>query len=256
VALGCASASRESGTSAIAQISFTVIGSGTASISLTSGSHIVAQNGSFVDNGLLPSVSLQTTEPQVSPYSWDPGLFATYTTPDFNQVHAWGQRKTGGAWGTGPVNYQSGATESQRSSAPGSLSVELDGTYCPNGVCSYGSGTGYKGLVQFWNDPADFIAFGLIHDPGVSPTGTTLMIEGAAYGKPIGGYWASNAITGTTHTFSFTWTSSTISVTLDNHVNLGTYNIAASDPSISFLAAARQTGDICDTTFNNISLRP
>lgn len=189
---------------------------------------------------------------QLSPYSWDPGLYAT-TSPYNDSVHAWGQRKTSGAWGTGPVNYQSGATTVNRGSSSGTLSVVLNGTYCPNGVCSYGTGSGYKGLVQFWNDPNNYIAFGLIHDPGVSPTGTTLMIEGAANGKPVGGYWPSDAITGTSHLFTFSWTANGISVTIDNQVTLGPYPVTETNPSISFLAAARYTGDISDTTFTNIS---
>ena len=123
----------------------------------------------------------------ISPYSWDPGLYAT-TARYNNSVHAWGMRQTAGAWGTGPVNYQSGGTITNRASS-GTLRTTLSGSYCPNGVCSYGSGSGYKGLVQFWNDPQNYIAFGLIHDPGVSPSGTTLMVEGAANGHPVGGWW-------------------------------------------------------------------
>ena len=48
----------------------------------------------------------------------------------------------------------------------------------------------------------NFIAFGLIHDPGVSPAGTTLMIEGAGGGRPVGGYWGNNGITGASHLFT------------------------------------------------------
>jgi hypothetical protein len=189
---------------------------------------------------------------QLSPYSWDPGLYATNTTYN-DSVHAWGQRDTSGAWGTGPVNYQSGATTQVRGSSSGTLSVVLNGTYCPNNSCTYGTGSGYKGLVQFWNDPNNYIAFGLIKDPGVSPSGTTLMIEGSANGKPVGGYWPANAITGTSHLFTFKWTASGISVDIDNQVSLGPYPVAESNPSISFLAAARETGDISDTTFTDIS---
>jgi len=188
----------------------------------------------------------------LSPYSWDPGLFATNTRYN-DQVHAWGQRKTGGAWGTGPVNYQSGATTSVNANASGTVRATLNGTYCPSGKCSYGGGTGYKGLVQFWNDPNNYVAFGLIHDPGVSPTGTTLMIEGAANGRPVGGYWPNNAITGTSHVFSVTWSSAGVILVIDSQVQLGSYPVAADHPSISFLAAGRNTGDIADTTFTGIS---
>lgn len=187
-----------------------------------------------------------------TPISLDPGLYSTVST-SLETVHAWGQRQTQGAWGTGPVNYESGATLSYRANSSGTLNVDLIGTYCPGGVCSYGSGTGYKGFVQFWNDPKNYIAFGLIHDPGVSPTGTTLMIEGAANGVPVGGYWPDNAITGYAHHFEFTWTATGISVTIDNIKTLGVYPVAENNPSISFLAAGRETGDICDTTFENIN---
>jgi hypothetical protein len=198
----------------------------------------------------VPSVLADETA--MSTHSWDPGLYATASTY-YDEAHAWGQRKTAGAWGTGPVNYQAGDTIINTASSSGTLSVVLNGTYCPGGSCSYGGGTGYKGLVQFWNDPENYIAFGLIHDPGVSPTGTTLMIEGAANGKPVGGYWANNAVTGISHLFTFSWGTSGISITIDGQVSLGPYPVTETHPSISFLAAGRDTGDICDTTFTDIS---
>lgn len=185
-----------------------------------------------------------------SPYSWDQGLYATRTTYN-DSVHAWGQRKTTGAWGTGPVNYQSGATTNYRGYSSGSVEFTMKGTYCPSS-CSYGSGSGYKGLVQFWNDTNNYIAFGLIHDPGVSPTGTTLMVEGAANGKPVGGYWGANGISGAAHYIKATWTGSVITFNMDNNVSLS-YPVKSNQPSISFLAAARNTGDIADTTFNGIN---
>lgn len=191
---------------------------------------------------------------QLSTYSWDPGLYAT--AGRFNDTaHAWGGRTTSGAWGTGGVNYQSGSTTSYRGASSGSVTARLKGTYCPNS-CSYGSGTGYKSLIQFWNDPSNYIAFGLIKDPGVSPNGTTIMIEGAANGKPVGGYWPAGAVSGVSHLFTVSWTSGGITVTIDNQVNLGPYPVAATNPSISFLAAARNTGDISDTTFSGISFAP
>lgn len=199
---------------------------------------------------IVPVVSADQTT--MSPYSWDSGLYAT-TSRYNNENHAWGQRQAPGAWGTGAVNYQSGSTTTYRASSSGTLNVRLNGTYCPGGVCSYGGGTGYKGLVQFWNDPGNYIAFGLIHDPGVSPNGMTLMIEGAAGGKPVGGYWPGGAISGTSHLFTFQWGAGGISVTIDNQVNLGPYPVSATNPSISFLGAARDTGDIADTTFTGIS---
>ena len=211
--------------------------------------------GSFTVGCLLLlgfSSKVFADETSLSPYSWDPGLYATNSTYN-NTVHAWGIRNTNGAWGTGSVNYQSGATTAYRGNSSGVLNVVLNGTYCPNGVCNYGSGSGYKGLVQFWNDPNNYIAIGLIHDPGVSPSGNTLMIEGSANGQPIGGYWPAGAITGTSHLFTFSWSSAGISVVIDNTVTLGPYPVTETNPSISFLAAGRNTGDIADTTFTDIS---
>lgn len=202
---------------------------------------------------MLISPSLASAETTLLvPHSWDPGLYAT--AGNYNDTaHSWGRRTTSGAWGTGSVNYQSGSTTNWRVGSSGSLNVTLTGTYCPGGSCSYGSGSGYKGLVQFWNDPGNFIAFGLIHDPGVSPTGTTLMIEGAGQGRPVGGYWGNNGITGTSHAFTINWGPAGISVTIDNQVTLGPYSVSATNPSVSFLSAARNTGDICDTTFSGIN---
>lgn len=184
----------------------------------------------------------------VTPYSWDPGLYAVVGNIG-SDTHAWGMRKTAGAWGTGPVNYQTGSTSTNRLSAEGILSIDLDATYCPGGKCSYGAGSGYKAFVQLWNDPQNYIAIGLIHDPGVSPSGTTLMVEGAAYGKPIGGYWAKGSVTGTHHNLYIVWSADTLNVSLDNQSNTLVYHIATSNPSVSFLGAARNTGDIVDVTF-------
>lgn len=199
---------------------------------------------------LRPIVLAATTA--LSPYSWDPGLFATKGTYN-DTAHSWGRRQTEGAWGTRGVNYQSGSTTTYRGGSSGTLNVVLNGTYCPNNQCAYGSGTGYKGLVQFWNDPSNFVAIGLIHDPGVSPQGMTIMIEGAGAGKPIGGYWPGGAVTGTSHLFTFNWNASGIKVSIDNNVTLGPYPVAATNPSISFLSAGRNTGDIADTTFSGIN---
>lgn len=205
--------------------------------------------GGLVMLALPAGVSAATTA--LSTNSWDQGLFATKNIYNYT-VHAWGSRATTGAWGTGPVNYQSGATSVNRASSAGSLTVTLNGTYCP-GECTYGGGSGYKGLVQFWNDPSNYVAFGLIHDPGVSPNGMTIMIEGAGGGKPVGGYWPGGSVTGSSHLFRFQWTASGISVTIDNNVTLGPYPVTATNPSISFLAAARNTGNISDTTFTGIN---
>lgn len=197
----------------------------------------------------LPAHADQAT---LTPYSWDSGLYATNSTYN-DQVHAWGKRLSAGAWGTGAVNYQSGATTHYDGASSGIMHVRLNGTYCPSNNCSYGTGTGYKGLVQFWNDPNNFIAFGLIHDPGVSPNGMTIMVEGSANGRPVGGYWPAGAISGASHLFTVTWNGSGITLNVDNQVTLGSYPVTETKPSISFLAAGRQTGDIVDTTFTNVS---
>lgn len=200
-------------------------------------------------------ITASADQTPLSPHSWDAGLYATNSRYN-DAVHAWGRRTTAGAWGTSSVNYQSGATIQNVGGSSGSLDVVLNATYCPGNVCSYGNGSGYKGLVQFWNDPSNYIAFGLIKDPGVSPRGTTLMIEGASGGRPIGGYWPANAISGSSHLFSFNWTANGISLNIDHQVALGPYGVAANHPSISFLAAGRDNGDIADTTFSGISFSP
>lgn len=204
---------------------------------------------------LLGSSSTHATTTLLAPYSWDAGLYAT--AGKFNDTtHAWGQRTTAGAWGTQGVNYQSGSTINYRAGSSGSVTARLNGTYCPSSGCTYGSGSGYKGLIQLWNDPSNFIAFGLIKDPGVSPNGPTLMIEGSANGKPVGGYWPAGAISGSSHLFTVSWDASGVSVNIDNQVQLGPYSLQATNPSISFLAAARNTKDISDTTFSGISFTP
>ena len=159
--------------------------------------------GLLVVPAIMSVIGFNTTHAlasEISPYSWDAGLYAT--TGSFSDtVHAWGRRSTQGAWGTGGVNYQSGATTNYRGNSSGSVAVRMNATYCP-GACTYGSGSGYKSIVQLWNDPNNYIAFGLIKDPGVSPNGTTIMIEGAANGQPIGGYWPPNAVSGSSHLFN------------------------------------------------------
>jgi hypothetical protein len=79
------------------------------------------------------------------------------------------------------------------------------------------------------------------------------MIEGAANGKPIGGYWPAGAVSGTSHMFKVSWGPGGISLNVDNNVNLGPYPVSATNPSVAFLAAGRNTGDIADTTFSGIN---
>jgi hypothetical protein len=194
----------------------------------------------------------QAATSKISPHSWDAGLFAVASNSG-DAVHAWGKRSTSGAWGTGSVNYQSGGTTNNRGNSSGKLDVDVKGTYCPGGKCSYGTGSGYKGLVQFWNDASNFLAVGVIHDPGVSPSGTTLMIEGSANGRPVGGYFPAGGLPGSAHHFAFSWTASGIKFTIDGTRTLGPYPVTANHPSISFLAAGRDTGDVPDVTFSNIN---
>ncbi|WP_296180354.1 hypothetical protein [uncultured Mobiluncus sp.] len=189
----------------------------------------------------------------LSPHSWDPGLIATVSS-HFDTVTVTGARQTTGAWGTGPVNYQAGATINTPAASKGDLSVRMEAKDCAARFqCEYGSGTGYKGLVQFWNDPENYIAFGLIHDPGVSPTGFTVMVEGAAHGKPVGGYWPGNAVGGPSHAFEFSWDGSSITWDIDHKQKLGPYWLNMSHPSISFLGAARENGDKVNVAFENIN---
>lgn len=187
--------------------------------------------------------------------SWDSagGLSATVGF-GFDDVTVSGVRASSGAWGLGPVNYQTGATTDRLMPGSGSLSFDLLATGSGG---SYGSGTGYKAYVQLWNDLDDVVAIGLIHDPGASPTGYTVMVEGAAGGTPIGGYWGSNMprIDGSAHHFTIQWTPNSISILVDSlqqyQMTFGN-GIDLSHPSISFLGAAREQGDSITARFDNI----
>jgi hypothetical protein len=199
------------------------------------------------------------TTSEMSTYSWDPGLYASADAFG-NQVSVWGTRQNEGAWGQRPtVNYQAGATLRNRASSSGQLSVKLDGNTGSNcnlalNNCTFGSGTGFKQLVQLWNDPGNYIAFGIIHDPGVSPNGTTLMIEGAGHGRPVGGYWGNGGLPGQQHIFTITWNSAGVSLRIDKDVNLGPYPVEVNaGPSISFLGAAREWHDSANSNFHDIN---
>ena len=197
------------------------------------------------------SAATSTTPVALTPWSQDPNMYAMVGANN-TSVHAWGMRTTPDAWGTGPMDYESGATTTYRGSPTGSVSFNLMGTYCPGGVCSFGTGTGYKAFVQIWNNPTNYIAFGLIHDPGVSPNGTTIMVEGAANGNPVGGYWAPGGVPGTFHSVTATWGSQGVLFTMDG-TTLGWYPLTITYPSISFVGAGRADGDIVDATFTNIT---
>jgi len=188
-------------------------------------------------------------------HSWDnAGGLSTKVGFGFDDVSVSGTRASSGAWGTGSVNYQAGATTDRLMPGSGTLDFDLIATGAGG---TFGSGTGYKAYVQFWNAPNDVIAIGLIHDPGASPNGYTVMVEGSAGGTPIGGYWGSNMpkIDGAAHHFTVHWTSSAINIVIDNLSQYQmTYGngIDLSHPSVSFLGAAREHGDTVAARFDNM----
>ena len=65
VNIACASTTAESGTSQVAQITFSVLAAGTASVAMTSGSDIDNTSGNSVFNGNLPSASYTLSKPAV-----------------------------------------------------------------------------------------------------------------------------------------------------------------------------------------------
>jgi hypothetical protein len=162
-----------------------------------------------------------------------------------------GIRDSAIAWGLNGVNYQVGATAAERFPDQGFVEVNI----VADASGTFGSGSGYKMLVQFWNDEQNYVAFGIINDPGAAPWGgLTLMVEGAAYGKPIGGYWPQNYEGFDSdivyHHFYVRWTATTITFVIDHltdHTMI--YNINMSNPSFSCLGAARLPGDSVHGTF-------
>lgn len=192
---------------------------------------------------------------KVGTNSWDnAGGLSSSVGFGLDEIAISGTRASSGAWGTGAVNYQAGATTERLMPGSGTLNFDLIGTGAGG---AYGSGTGYKAFVQLWNDADDLIAIGLIHDPGASPTGYTVMVEGAAQGAPIGGYWGSNMpkIEGSAHHFAIQWTSNSINIVIDGlqqyQMSFGN-GIDLSRPSISFLGGAREQGDAVTARFDNI----
>ena len=158
------------------------------------------------------------------------------------------------AWGLGPDNYMAGVTSKQRLPSSGQLEFWIAGTGPDSAI---GSGTGYKALVQFWNDVQNYIALGLIHDPGPSPDGITVMVEGAADSLPVGGYWGSDMppITNDRHHIVVSWTPTQISWVIDDYESHRmTFNINMNNPSFSILGAARLPGDSVSVNFESINL--
>ncbi|MDM8553160.1 hypothetical protein QUF75_00300 [Desulfococcaceae bacterium HSG7] len=198
-------------------------------------------------------LSVHAAVTEYTPHTWDDagGLNASVSYA-MDTVGISGTRKSAVPWGQGGVNYQAGVTSNYRLPGTGELEVDVLGT---NGA--YGSGTGYKVLVQFWNDEQNYIALGIIHDPGPSPDGMTVMVEGAAYNGPVGGYWGADrpVLTGAAHHFSVRWTPTEISWTINNLEQYRmTFAIKMDNPSFSILSAARDTGDSVSASFENIYL--
>lgn len=77
VNIGCASTTTVSGTSQVAQVTFSVLASGTAPVAMTSGSDIDNTSGSSVWNGTLPSASYSLSKPATT----TPTTTPTTTTP-------------------------------------------------------------------------------------------------------------------------------------------------------------------------------
>ncbi len=203
---------------------------------------------------LLMPVCLFAAVTPLTANSWDDagGLTAAVSAAN-DRMTVTGTRISQVGWGQGALNYMAGATANSLFSGSGELSVDVIGIGAGSAL---GTGTGYKMWVQFYNDPQNVIAMGVIHDPGVSPNGITVMVEGLANGQPIGGYWmpgSSPALTGTAANFAVSWTPTQISWTIDRlEAYRMTYPITMNNPSISFLAAARMPGDSVSVSFQNI----
>jgi len=202
---------------------------------------------------LLPMVALGATTTYSAFTFDDTGGLASSVNTASDKITISGTRTSSGAWGTGAVNYAAGATASY-TLPNGNLAVDVIGLESDG---SYGSGTGYKVFVQFWNDEENYIALGIIHDPAVSPDGITVMVEGAAYGQPVGGYWGegSPVLVGGTHSFEVSWSDNLISWTLDGREEYRmSYAIKMNAPSFTIMGAARDYSDRVNVAFQNIYL--
>ena len=174
-----------------------------------------------------------------------------YVNAEKTLVTVSGVRESQTAWGQGTVNYQAGVTSKERLPGSGQLELQIVGTGSGGTI---GSGTGYKAFVQFWQDEVNYIALGIIHDPAVSPTGMTVMVEGAADNQPVGGYWNDNSIIGDRHHVVVSWTPTQISWVIDDREDRRmTFAIKMDNPSFSILGAARLPGDSVSVNFENIN---
>jgi lysophospholipase L1-like esterase len=186
-------------------------------------------------------------------YTWDAsdGL-SGYVNSQGDLIQIGGTRTSWIPWGQGDVNYQVGVTKNALLPESGKLEFDIVATGYDSAL---GAGTGYKAIVQFWNDTENYIAMGLIHDPGVSPDGVTVMVEGAADTLPVGGFWGAGmpSMIGESHHFSIAWAPTQIICLIDNmEVYRLVYNIKMNHPSLSFIGAARLPGDTISVEFRNI----
>jgi hypothetical protein len=158
-----------------------------------------------------------------------------------------GTRQSSIAWGQNGDNYQVGAVASERFPNQGWIDISIN----TQSYSSFGDGSGYKMYVQFWNDSENYVAFGIIKDPGAAPWGgVTVMVEGNAYGQPIGGYWPQghgefdSSGDDTYYHFSVHWYPDRIEFVIDHLTDQRMiYNINMSNPSFACLGAARLPGD-------------
>lgn len=188
-------------------------------------------------------------------YTWDAadGLSASIDSMG-NRIAVNGTRASWTAWGQGAVNYITGATRNTLLPSEGSLTFNIVATGADGG---FGGGTGYKLFVQFWNDAENYIALGIIHDPAVAPQGVTVMVEGAAYNQPVGGYWTSGmpVLAGAVHQISVVWDSTGLSWVIDGLEDYRMpYSIRMDHASLSFLGGARLPGDSVSAEFGSIDI--
>ena len=172
--------------------------------------------------------------------------------PWLHGITVQGVRASAGAWGTGAFNYVAGATMNSLLPTDG----WLNGSFHAADDGTFGAGTGYKYIFQFYGDANNIIAMGIIKDPGAAPWGgLTLMVEGLGHGQAIGGYWPQNnegfSDDGTYYEVTISWTATSISFQLNQHTVL-TYPIDLSaGPSFSIMGCARMPGD---TLYGGIEL--
>lgn len=157
-----------------------------------------------------------------------------------------GVRSSAGAWGTGAWNYAAGATMTTLLPTTNEGWLQA-GINSPDGDSTFGSGTGYKLIFQFYQDANNVLAFGIIKDPGAAPWGgVTVMVEGLANGQPVGGYWPQGHMgfsDGGYYSIFISWSTTQISFSIDDLL-VGIYNMDLTSPSFSVMGCARMPGDM------------